>query len=166
MRTRSDVFVCISSQKLTRLFLLKKVKPSLDRKMIKLITFDFLLPTWNDQFLSWLENGNGKAITISLWTRTLSLLISPNLTFLLSNKWVTWYKGEKVSQDPIFQQRFHWCGRCQILRTLMSLISYLWNFNCGHGVHMEAEYFRPSETNHKTLTGRKRNSLLFPRSSW
>ena len=168
MRTRFDVFVGISSEKLTWLFLLKNVKNSPDGKMIKLKTFDFLLPTWNDEFLSWLENGNGKAInlSISLWTRTLSPLFSYNLTFLLSSKWVTWYKGEKVSQDPIFQQRFHWRRRCQILRTLMSLVSYLWNFNCGHGVHMKAEYFRPSETNHKTLMCRRRNSLLFARVSW
>ena len=45
MRTRFDVFVSISSENITRLFLLKKVKPSHDPKMIKLITFDFLLPT-------------------------------------------------------------------------------------------------------------------------
>ena len=99
MSTRFDVLVCISSEKLTRLFLLKKVKPSHDRKIIKLIAFYFLLPTWNDQILSWLENGSGKAInfTISLRTRTLSPLFSSILTFLLSSKCVTWYMGGRKS---------------------------------------------------------------------
>ena len=50
----------------------------------------------NDQILSWLENGNGKAInfTISLWTQKRSPLFSSNLGSLLSCKQVTWYKGE------------------------------------------------------------------------
>ena len=54
--------------------------------------------TWNDQILSWLENGNGKAINFafSLWIRTWSPLFSSNLTSLLSSDWVTWHKGEKV----------------------------------------------------------------------
>ena len=57
--------------------------------------------TWNDQILSWLENGNGKAInfTISLWTKTWSPLFSSNLTGLLSWKQVSWYKSKIVSKD-------------------------------------------------------------------
>ena len=68
--------------------------------------------TWNDQILSWLENGNGRAINFafSLWIRTWSPLFSSNLTSLLSSDWVTWYKGEKVLKDAksISQRRFHW----------------------------------------------------------
>ena len=75
MRTRFDVFVSISSENITRLFLLKKVKPSHDPKMIKLITFDFLLATWNDQVLSWLENGNSKVITRLSQSRSLGFLV-------------------------------------------------------------------------------------------
>ena len=44
--------------------------------------------TWNDQILTLLENGNGKAInsTISVWTRARSVLLSSNLaSLLLSN---------------------------------------------------------------------------------
>ena len=39
----SAVFL-FSPEKLTRLILLKEVKPSPDKKMIKLLTFDNLLP--------------------------------------------------------------------------------------------------------------------------
>ena len=44
--------------------------------------------TWNDQILSWLEKGNGKAInfTISFWSRTQSSLFNSNLTSLLSSR--------------------------------------------------------------------------------
>ena len=44
--------------------------------------------TWNDQILSWLEKGNGKAIyfTISFWSRTQSSLFNFNLTSLLSSR--------------------------------------------------------------------------------
>ena len=78
--------------------------------------------TWNDQILSWLENGNGKAInfTFSLWKRTRSPLFSSNRNSLLSSNWVTWYKREKVVKDSksIFQRRFHWRRRCRIVRSL------------------------------------------------
>ena len=76
--------------------------------------------TWNDQFLSWLENGKGKVIYLSLWTRTRSPLFNSNLTFLLSSNWVTWYNGEKVLKDAksTFQRRFHWRRRCRIVRSL------------------------------------------------
>ena len=46
--------------------------------------------------LSWLENGNGKTInlTVSLWTRVHgSPLFSSKLNSLLLSNWVTWYEG-------------------------------------------------------------------------
>ena len=61
--------------------------------------------TWNDQMLSWLKDGNGKAISfnlslsLSVWTRTRSPLFSSNLISLLSRNWMTWYDREKVSTD-------------------------------------------------------------------
>ena len=61
--------------------------------------------TWNDQVLSWFENGNGKAISfnlslsLSVWTRTRSPLFSSNLISLLSRNWMSWYNREKVSTD-------------------------------------------------------------------
>ena len=80
--------------------------------------------TWNEQILSWLENGNGKAMnfTISLWIRTRSPTFSSKLTSLFSRNWVTWYKGQKVSEDEtsIFQRRFHWHRRCWIVRSLLA----------------------------------------------
>ena len=83
--------------------------------------------TWNDQILSWLENGNGKAINFafSLWIRTWSPLFSSNLTSLLSSDWVTWYKGEKVLKDAksISQRRFHWRRRCRIVTSLIGSLS-------------------------------------------
>ena len=95
---------------------------------IKLLICTFLCrpcttTTWNDQILSWLENGNSKAIkfTFSLWPWTRSPLFSSNLTSLLSSNWVTWHKGEKLSKDAksIFQRCFHWCRRCRIVRSLL-----------------------------------------------
>ena len=78
--------------------------------------------TWHD-ILSWLENGNRKAInfTFSIWNRTRSPLFSSNRTPPLSSNWVTWYKGEKFVKDAksIFQLRFHWRRRCRIIRCLM-----------------------------------------------
>ena len=78
--------------------------------------------TQNDQILSWLENGNSKAINFSISLRTQKRfpLFSSNLTFLLSSNWVASYKGEKVSRDAksIFQRRFHWCRPCRIVRSL------------------------------------------------
>ena len=79
--------------------------------------------TWNDQILSWHENGNGEALnfTIFVWTRTRSPLISSDLTSLLSGNWLTWYKVEKVSEDvkSIFQRHFHWRRRCRVVRSLL-----------------------------------------------
>ena len=87
----------------------------------------FTTTMWNDQILSWLENGNGSAInfTSSLWTRMRSPLFSSNLTFLLLSNRVTWYKGGKVLKDAksIFQQSFHWRHHCQIVRSLIVLWS-------------------------------------------
>ena len=81
----------------------------------------------NDQILIWLEDGNGKAInftlSLSLWTRTQPPLFSSDLTSLLSNNWVTWFNGKKVSKNAksIFQRRFHWRHRCRMVRSLMFL---------------------------------------------
>ena len=54
--------------------------------------------TWNDQILSLLEKGNGKAInsTISVWTRARSPLFSRSQNPLLLNIMAKWDKGEKV----------------------------------------------------------------------
>ena len=69
---------------------------------------------WSDQVLSWLEDGNGKAInftlSLSLWTRTRFLLFISNLSFLLSSNWVTWYKGAKVSNDTKSSFQLHFIG--------------------------------------------------------
>ena len=55
---------------------------------------------WNDQILSKLENGTGKAInlSISLWTRTLSPLFSSYLTFLLLSKWWLHIRAKKFQR--------------------------------------------------------------------
>ena len=60
--------------------------------------------TWNDQSLSWVENGNGKAInfTISLWTQKRFPLFSSNLAFLRSSNWVTWYNGKSFKGREIY----------------------------------------------------------------
>ena len=77
---------------------------------------------WNDQILSWLENGKGKTTnsTISLWTQMRSSLFSSNLTSQLSSNCVTWHKGKKVSKvtKSIFQWHFHWHHRCWIVTPL------------------------------------------------
>ena len=78
---------------------------------------------WNDQILSWLENGKGKTTnsTISLWTQMWSSLFSSNLTSQLSSNCVTWHKGEKVSKvmKSIFQWHFHRHHRCWIVTPLL-----------------------------------------------
>ena len=83
--------------------------------------------TRNDQILRWLENGNGKAmnVTICLWNRALSPLFSSNLTTLPLSNWVTWCKSEKVSKEAksIFSQRFHWCRLCRIVRPIIGGLS-------------------------------------------
>ena len=60
--------------------------------------------TWNDQSLSWVENGNGKAInfTTSLWTQKRFPLFSSNLTFLRSSDWVTWFKGKSYKGREVY----------------------------------------------------------------
>ena len=73
------------------------------------------------KFLVDLRTGTARRwILISLWTPTRSPLFSSNLTSFISNNWMTWYKGEKVSKDAtsIFQQRFHWRRRSRIVRSL------------------------------------------------
>ena len=88
--------------------------------------------TWNVQILSWLENGNGKTInlTVSLWTRVHgSPLLSSKLNSLLLSNWVTWYEGKKNIESTryaksIFQRRFHWRHRCRIFFDLFLYASF------------------------------------------
>ena len=66
----------------------------------------------NDQILSLLENGNGKAMnsTISVWTRARSLLFSSNQNSpLLSNR-ANWYNREKGC-EVYFSAMFSWTSR-------------------------------------------------------
>ena len=76
--------------------------------------------TWNDQILSLLENGNGKAInsTISIWTRARLPLFSSNLNSLSLISRVTWVNREKVWKEAksISQRSFHGRRRCRITK--------------------------------------------------
>ena len=56
--------------------------------------------TWNDQILTLLRNGNGKAInsTISVWTRARSPLFSSSQNPLPLNNRVNWDNREKVQK--------------------------------------------------------------------
>ena len=78
--------------------------------------------TWNDQILSFFEDGNGKAInsTISVWTRAWPSLFSSNINSLLLSNWATLYTHEMVWKDAesIFQRGFHGRRRCRIVRSL------------------------------------------------
>ena len=80
--------------------------------------------TWNDQILSFVEDGNGKAInsTISVLTRMRSLLVSSNINSLLLSKWATCDNREMVWKDAesIFQRGFHGRRCCRIVRSLIT----------------------------------------------
>jgi len=81
---------------------------------------------WPNFDLTWGRKRQGDkfySFSLSLWTRTQSPLFSSDLTILLSNNWVTWYKGKKVSKDAkcTFQRRCHWRRRCRIVRSPMFL---------------------------------------------
>ena len=79
--------------------------------------------TWNDQILSLLGNGNGKAInsTISFSTWVRSLLFSSNPYSLLLSKWAPWNNREKKRKDAksILQRRFQGKRRYRIVRSLL-----------------------------------------------
>ena len=68
--------------------------------------------TWNDQILSLLGNGNGKAInsTIPVWTRARSLLFSSLPKSLLLSKWAPWdNRKQKVKGCEVyFSATFSW----------------------------------------------------------
>ena len=70
-----------------------------------------IITTWNDQILSLLENGDGKAInsTISVRTRVRCPLFSSNPNSLFLSNWASWTNHEKKWKDAksIFQRRFH-----------------------------------------------------------
>ena len=87
--------------------------------------------TWNDQILSFFDDGNGKAInsTISFWNP----LFSSNITSLLLSNWATWDNREMVWKDAgaIFQRRCHGRRRCLIVRSL--LISPKWR-DCSQAI--------------------------------
>ena len=82
--------------------------------------------TWNDQNLSLLGTGNGKAInsTLSVRTGARSSLFSSNQNPLpLSNR-TNWDNREKVWNDAksVFQWRFHGRRRCRIVRSLFAIL--------------------------------------------
>ena len=82
---------------------------------------------WNDQILSLLGNGNGKAInsTISVWTRVRSLLFSSNPNSLpLSNRAPRDNREKKKMKgcEVFFQRRFHERRRCRIVRSLLPIL--------------------------------------------
>ena len=87
-----------------------------------------IITTWNDQILSLLGNGNGKAknSTISVRTRAWSLLFSSNPNSLLLSNWAPWKNRGKKWKDAksIFQRRFHGCHRCRIVRSLTYTIMH------------------------------------------
>ena len=79
---------------------------------------------WPNFDLTWgRKRQSDKFYSLSLWTRTQPPLFSSDLTSLLSNNWVTWFNGKKVSKNAksIFQRRFHWRHRCRMVRSLMFL---------------------------------------------
>ena len=82
--------------------------------------------TWNDQILSFFEDGNSKTInsTISVWTRARPPLFSCNINSLLLSNWATWDNREMVWKDAksIFQRPFNGRRRCRIVRSLMTLV--------------------------------------------
>ena len=75
--------------------------------------------TWNDQILSFFEDGNGKTIisTISVWTRAWPPLFSSNINPLFLSDWAIMDNREMVWKDAesIFQGR----RRCRIVRSLI-----------------------------------------------
>ena len=78
--------------------------------------------TWNDQVLSFFEDGNSKVINsnISVWTRVRPPLFSLQLQLqLLSSNWVNWDNREMVWKDAeaIFQWACHGRCRCRIVRS-------------------------------------------------
>ena len=82
---------------------------------------------WNDQILSLLGNGNGKAInsTISVWTRVRSLLFSSNPNSLpLSNRAPRDNREKKKMKgcEVFFQRRSHERRRCRIVRSLLPIL--------------------------------------------
>ena len=81
---------------------------------------------WNDQILSLLGNGNGKAInsTISVWTRVPSPLFSSNPSSLLLSNRTPRDNREKKWKDAksVFQRRFRGRRRCRIVRSLLPIV--------------------------------------------
>ena len=79
--------------------------------------------TWNNQILTLLGNGNGKAInsTISFSTWVRSLLFSSNPYSLLLSKWAPWNNREKKRKDAksILQRRFQGKRRYRIVRSVL-----------------------------------------------
>ena len=78
--------------------------------------------TWNDQILSFFEDGKGRAInsTVSDWTRAWPSLFSSNINSLLLTKRATLDNREMAWQDTesIFQERFHGRRRLRIVRSI------------------------------------------------
>ena len=82
--------------------------------------------TWNDQILTFFEDGKGNPINsvISVWTRAWPPLLSSNINSLLLSNWVTWDNREMVwkNAESIFQRRFYGSRRCRIVRSLVLLL--------------------------------------------
>ena len=109
--------------------------------------------TWNDQNLSLLGTGNGKAINSTLSVRTgarSSLFSSSQNPLPLSNR-TNWDNREKVWNDAksVFQRRFHGRRRCRIVRSLFSILKNLLRADLND---VTCDTFRPQLTRGNILT--------------
>ena len=100
------------------------VSPPRSRFFCTFLCSHCITTTWNDQILSLLRNGNGKAInsTLSVWTRARSPLFSSSQNPLLLNNRANWDNRENFKKDAksMFQWRFHGRRRCRIIRSLFT----------------------------------------------
>ena len=111
--------------------------------------------TWNDQSLSWVENGNGKAInfTISLWTQKRFPLFSSNLTFLRSSDWVTCYNGKSFKGRGVyFSATFSLASPLSDRKVPSNAYGHLYNtISLYFGFFNWSYTFRPMKGNPKVL---------------
>ena len=88
------------------------------------ICLHFTATTWNDQILSLLWNGNGKAVnsTISVRTWARSPLPKSSQNPLLLGNRANWDNREKNWNDAksVFKRWFHGGRRCRIVRSLIT----------------------------------------------
>ena len=122
---------------------------------ISLLSLACATTTWNDQSLSWVENGNGKAInfTISLWTQKRFPLCSSNLTFLRSSDWVTWFNGKSFKgREVYFSATFSLASPLSDHKVPSYTYGHLYNtISLYFGFFNWSYTFRPMKGNSKVL---------------